>query len=298
MRSSRISGCLRRCCSIVYVKPARRRVARAASSTRSPTLISACGRVAPGGKIIIAGAGTYNVAAGTHPGGIVVNANGATINLDGATIGHGSPAFTINADDVTVTGPGVLDGGATTNNAIEVNSGADNFTLDGVEIKNWGLAGVLVDGTHASLKLVNNWLHDNHDGFHFGSATALSGVVTINGNLFKFNTAWGIWNESTGTIPAEYNSWGSIAGSAAPAGDGTSGNVDATPFTFVEVFTDAAITPMSVVEGQTFSVNVLADVAGLYAVQYKLTYDPTLLQFQGIANGAFGACTVNTARQA
>jgi hypothetical protein len=253
---------------------------------------SAWTRVAPGGKIIVAGAGTYNVAAGTHAGGIVVTGNGATINLNGATINAGSPAFTINADDVVINGPGTLDGNAT-DPGILVQTGADNFTLNGVEIKNWS-DGVRLEGSHASLKLVNNWLHDNVAGFRFNGATALSGVVTIEGNLFKFNTGDGIANESSVNIPAKYNSWGNIGGPA--SGDGVSANVTATPFTFVELFTDAGDAPINVVEGDIFPVKVQADVAGMYAVQYKLTYDPTLLVFQSITPGSFAPnCVTNTA---
>nr|MCU0507753.1 DUF1565 domain-containing protein [Anaerolineae bacterium] len=229
---------------------------------------------------------------GAMPGGVIITNDGVTINLNGATIGAGSPAFTIDADDVTVNGPGIYDGNGT-DPGVLVKTGADNFTLNGVELKNWA-DGVLLEGSHESLKLVNNWLHDNATGFRFNSATALTGVVTINGNLFNANSGAGIQNDSTPTIPAEYNSWGNIGGAA--AGDGIGGNVDAAPFTFVEVYTDAAVTAKDVEEGETFTVQVLADAAGMYAVQYRLTYDPTLLQVQTpVANGVFGDCTVNTA---
>ena len=69
-----------------------------------------------------------------------------TINLNGQTVGPGSPAFTINADDFTLNGPGTLDGGASSSPGILVNGGADNFILNNVEIKNWA-DGVEVAGS-------------------------------------------------------------------------------------------------------------------------------------------------------
>ena len=260
-----------------------------------------------GGTVYVFKGGTYNVSAGAHPGGVVVTGDGATINLNGATVGAGSPAFTIAADDVTLMGPGVLDGNHASSPAILVPDGADNFILDGVEIRNW-MEGVWVRGAHASLKLVNNWIHNNESGgIRFFSDLALAGVVTINGNLLKDNTAQGITNLSTTvTVPAAYNSWGS-AGGPTPPGDGVYGPVTDSPYTFAELFVDVtpdtAATVRNVNELDTFAVAVKVDAKGLYAVQYKLTYDPAYLTLQDsdgmtpgvqVADGAFkgsGSCT-------
>jgi len=234
---------------------------------------------------------TITYAAGTYPGGIIVTNNNITIDLGGATVGAGSPAFTILGDDVTLQN-GILNGDGD-DPGVLVADGADNFTLNAMEIESW-LDGVVVTGSHASLKIVNNWFHDNDNGLQFNGDAALSGVITIEGNLFKSNTGPGIQNESAASVEAEYNSWGNVAGPG--AGDGISTNVDADPWSFVEVFTDADA--RSVVENQVFTVNVKVEAAGLYAVQYKLTFDPKLLVLQGVSDGPFkgtGSCATDTA---
>lgn len=244
---------------------------------------------------------TVTYAGNPAAGGVVVNTNGVKINLNGATVGHGSPAYTINADNVTVTG-GVLDGAGDPSPAVLVNAGADNFTLENVEVRNWA-QGVEVAGSVNSLKIVGNWFHDNTgNGVLVDSTVALGGVVTIEGNLFKFNGGNGIQNDgATANLPAEYNSWGDFAGPA--AGDGVGGSVDATPFSFAELFVDVTpdtlATTRTVNEGDTpVNVAVKVDAAGLYAAQYKLTYDSSLLTLNSVSDGSFkgtGTCVTNTA---
>ena len=240
----------------------------------------------------------FTAPAWTYPGGLVVNTLGVTIDLNGTTVGQGSPAYTINADDLTIIGPGVLDGNGSTSPGILVNGGADNFILEGAEIREWA-AGVEVVGAHESLKLVGNWMHLNTgDGIQFAADLGLSGNVTINGNLLKVNDGFGINNLSGVDIPATYNSWGDVGGPA--AGDGVNGPVTHTPYTFSELFVDVtpdtAATEAHVNELSTFDVAVKVDAKGLYAVQYKLTYDPAYLTLQDsdgvtpgvqVADGAF-----------
>lgn len=156
---------------------------------------------------------------GNTSGGIVVPANkiGLTFELTGKTIGYGSPAFTIFGDDITIQGPGVLDGTGNSpqTSGIVVEGGADNFILDGVYIQSWQ-NGIEVNGAHTSFKVVSSWIHDNTAaGMLFNSDVSFtpSSVVTIEGNLFKANGGAGIENLSTTTtIPASYNSWGTING--------------------------------------------------------------------------------------
>ncbi|MGH2543544.1 MAG: hypothetical protein ACRDIB_12130, partial [Ardenticatenaceae bacterium] len=85
----------------------------------------------------------FHLPGGSFQGGLTVSSEGITLNLNGTTFGPGSPAFTINAADVTIQGPGTLDGDPTnsgTNSgspAILVTGGGDNFTLRDVEVKRW-----------------------------------------------------------------------------------------------------------------------------------------------------------------
>ena len=173
------------------------------------TLQAAVNAASAGDVIVAVTAGPFG-----PEGSAVVGTAGVTINLQGRTFGPGSPAFTISADDVTILGPGVLDGNGSTSPGILVNGGADNFILEGAEIREWA-AGVEVAGAHESLKLVGNWMHLNTgDGIRFAADLGLSGIVTINGNLLKKNAGAGINNLSGVDIPATYNSWGDVGGPA------------------------------------------------------------------------------------
>ena len=258
----------------------------------------------PGGEIVIpTGATTaqaqaiLNCAAGrtvmfesgTYPGGLTVNGNGTTVELNGCTVTGGSPASTIVGDDVTILGPGVLDGWTGSANnpdpAVLVQAGADNFTIDGVEIKRWA-DGIQVAGAVTSLKVVNNWVHDNTDAGLQVDAD-VGGVVTIEGNLFKANGGPGVAYGGSGLLDAEYNSWGDLGGPNATNGDGADSNtVDFDPWTFAEVFVDVdpdnEATQRTVTEVQTFDVKLKADAAKLYGLAFKLTYDPDVLAMNSL----------------
>ncbi len=89
---------------------------------------------------------TLTFVSGSYPGGLIVNTPQLTFDLNNVTIGAGSPAFTINAPDTTILGPGILDGNGNSSPAILVKANGDNFILDGVEIREW-LDGVQVEGS-------------------------------------------------------------------------------------------------------------------------------------------------------
>ena len=204
-------------------------------------------------------------------GGIVVDTPNTTINLNGSTFGPGSPAFTINAANVTILGPGTLNGDPTatgTNSsdpAVLVNAGADNFTLKDVEVLNWE-DGVEIAGDVTSLKVIGNYIHDNTDaGLQVDASVAIDGIVTVEGNLFKANGT-GIRNDGANSLPAQYNSWGALSG---PASGDTAGAtaVDTTDYTFAEVFMDVEpdteATQRDVAETQTFEVALKVDAENL-----------------------------------
>ena len=62
-----------------------------------------------------------------------------------------------------------------------------------------------------SLKITNNWIHNNTDAGLQVDATP-TGVITINGNLFKANGGPGVTYGGGGSLNATYNSWGDLAG--------------------------------------------------------------------------------------
>lgn len=219
-------------------------------------------------------------------GGGIANVAGVTIDLSGQTVGPGSPAFTINADDITIKGPGILDGDTGSGNSIDpailVNAGADNFILDGVEIRHWA-DGVELAGDVTSFKMGNNWIHLNTDaGLQIDSAvTNIGGILTIEGNLFKANGGDGIQNNSAFALDAEYNSWGDLGGPAVGNGDGVSAGVDYEPWTFIEFFFDVDPDTEALVrdvpEATSFDVALKADAWKVYALSFVFSYDPDML---------------------
>ena len=219
---------------------------------------------------------------GAYPGGYTISTNGLTINLNGSTIGHGSPAFTITGDDVTIQGPGVIDGNGSADPGILVLAGADNFTLRDIEVRKWN-DGVRLTGDVVSLKIAGNWFHDNtDDGLSLESGVLVGGVINIEGNLFKNDGGNGIDNNGdTLSLKAQYNSWGDRLGPAGPQGDGVSGSVDASNFTFVEPFMDMVPDTLAatrnVLQSQSFDVKLNVEAAKLYGLTFKLTYDPAYL---------------------
>lgn len=216
-----------------------------------------------------------NYASGSYPGGLVVGRDELTFNLNGVTVGAGSPAFDIYGDDIVINGPGKFDGLGAADPAIYVNTGADNFILDGVEITGW-TDGVYVGGAVESLKIVNNWIHTNSGRGLVVDGTP-TGVVTIKGNLFKANADAGVLYLGEGQLDATYNSWGSPTGPVGLDAD----KVLSTPFNFYELYfdMDPVVTGEQawrrVAVSQTFNVALKADAANVYGLSFKFTYDPT-----------------------
>lgn len=215
---------------------------------------------------------------GPFSGTSTISKDGLIIDLDGKTFSGGSPAFIISGDDITVQN-GVLDGWTGSGNhpssAIEVQDGADNFSLLNTEVLHWK-DGLELQGAAVSFKVVGNWFHDNSEsGLQLNSEAGLSGVVTIEGNLFKENGGPGIQNDSGNSLEAEYNSWGHYAGPT--SGDGVSSDVDYDPWTFIEPYLDvdpdAELLERAVLENQSFDVRLKVDAQKLYGLSFKLSYD-------------------------
>jgi len=236
---------------------------------------------------------------GIYPGGLIVNGNQTTINLNGSTVGKGSPAFTINADDVTIKGIGVLDGNGDASPGILVNAGADNFILDGVEVREWA-NGVQLAGDVTSFKIVSNWIHSNTgNGLLIDADVDLGGVVTIEGNLFKVNGGNGIQHNGNGTLPATYNSWGDVDGPLVGDGDGISASVTYDPWTFAEIYLD--VDPVTsgdqvtrnVIANDAFDVAFKVEAQNLYGLAFSYTYSTSLLTLNSTTFTApwIGRCT-------
>jgi parallel beta-helix repeat protein len=235
---------------------------------------------------------TWEVDTATYAGGIQVNTNDLTLDLNGNTVGSGSPWLTVNADDVTVVGPGTIDGGGGGGAGILVQGGADNFILDSTEVTGWA-TGIELAGDVESFKIVSNWIHSNTEhGLLVDADVDLTGVVTIEGNLFKVNGGNGIQHNGTVyqdglpfPLPAEYNSWGDPAGPSGPLGDGVGSlhpdAVDFDPWTYVEsffdVWPDTLALERHVPEDSSFDVALKADAVNLYGITFQFTYDTARL---------------------
>lgn len=237
----------------------------------------------------------------TLAGGGVVTTDQITIKMNGATAGPGSPFLEVAAEDVFVVGPGTLDGGGSADPAIRILAGGNNFTMTDMEVAGWA-DGVEVASSVTSLKLVGNFIHDNTDaGLQVNSGVTLSGVVTVEGNLFKDNGGNGVTNDGTVTLDATYNSWGDVAGPAGPLGDGVGANVSFDPWTFAEMYFDMQPdepgdqTAVAVSLGESFDVELKAEAENIYALEFAFTYDDSLLAYNGITFAApwNGQCTDN-----
>ena len=259
-----------------------------------PTLVTA----GSGGELIIPTGATQAEAAavfacapvngvvtfegGSYPGGYTITTNGLNIKLNGSTVGAGSPAFTIDADDVSLLGPGLLDGGGVTDPGVLVLAGADNFTLKDAHVTGWQ-DGLRLAGSVISFKMAGNYIYGNSDdGLSVESGAAVDGVLNVEGNLFKDNGGAGVDNAGVNAnFNVQYNSWGDIAGPTGALGDGTAGSVDAANFTFIEPFLDMVPDTLagsvSVIENAAFSAKLKMDATNVYGFTFKATYDTAYL---------------------
>lgn len=247
----------------------------------------------------------FTFATGDHDGGISVKNDYLTFELNGATIGAGGPAFLIQGDNIIINGPGLLDGGGSSYNAIvveDVEDGVFNFTLDTVEITGWE-TGVYYFGTITNTQVVDNFIHDNTGhGVYFEEQPIFQTPVSfyIQGNMFKHNNYKGVYNRRSPDINTEYNSWSDFAGADGPDGDGAN-NADTDPYTHVDlymvstrwedvdnwpnqVFVDDAdpLTPYD-----TITYQVKAHVENVTGASFVLEFDPALIEVKEIVNNDY-----------
>ena len=229
---------------------------------------------------------TLYVAASPAPvsGGFIVNKPLTIILGDGVVIQNNSPCFTVASSHVTITAETI--GAATcvpTDGAsgIVVNDGLTDVTISGLEIDGSDITGsnhgIEFLGASSYIRILDNFIHDMLvDGVFFPATP--TGTVEIQGNLFLNNVGLGI-NAGDGTVSAEYNSWGDYAGPAGTYGDGVSTNVDADPWTNVDLFLVTSGTPWAnqVVTGKNITYTVKASLKNVTGAVFTLTYNPAVL---------------------
>ncbi len=231
----------------------------------------------PGDEIMATGFGPY--------AGAVVDTPGLTIDLNGATLNGASPAITVSAANLTVMN-GVLDGLGSSSPGVLVSPGGHNFILQEVEVTGWA-DGVQIATPVTSFKMVSNYVHDNAGaGLLIDPLAALSGVITIEGNLFKANGAYGVENLNGVAVDATYNSWGCFAGPGNPGCDVAGTDVLFTPWTFSEIYLDMEpplnAASVNVYENESFDVKLMIDAVNLSAVAFDISYDSSRLTLDNL----------------
>jgi hypothetical protein len=242
---------------------------------------------------------TLTFEGGEYPGGLIVpeDREYLTFDLNGAEIGTASPAFTVYGDHNIILGPGLLDGGESLDHAIVVEDGVVDFTLDLVEITGWA-DGLHFNGLITNTVISDNFIHDNTgDAIYFGAQPATQTPVSfyIQGNMFKHNGGLGINNPNgTSPIDATYNSWSDFYGPTVGDGDGVSDFVDygertdpeVDKWTHVALYLESSGTPWAdqVVNGQTITYTVKADLRNATGAYFVLDYPETLLTNPVITN--------------
>ena len=110
-----------------------------------------------------------------------------------------------------------------------------NIIIEGLEfVGTTGTDGIHFAGAITDVVIVDNWFHNfAGDGIEFTAQP--TGTVDIQGNLFQDNDGLGI-NASTFTLVAEYNAWGDYDWPNRETVTDVSANVDATPWTHVDLY--------------------------------------------------------------
>ncbi|HOU24761.1 MAG TPA: right-handed parallel beta-helix repeat-containing protein, partial [Anaerolineae bacterium] len=255
----------------------------------------------PGGELIIpegasqaeaqaildcAAGKTVMFESGTYSGGLKLEKDGTKLKLNGCTVGQGSPAFTISANDVTLEGPGKIDGGGTGSGVgIVVKGGVERLWIRDCEITNWSDDGLQFLGAITGLKLVDNYIHGNGgDGVQFDATPG--GTVDIYGNAFRANGGVGVTSAGSTNVDVTYNEWGDVAGPDGTNGDGVGPNVTYNPWVFGKLYVSPAT--QSVAETEQATVYIKMDVHHLYGLQFDIEFDETVLQLaENPAIGAF-----------
>ena len=245
---------------------------------------------------------TITFEAGTveYPGNIIIpdGREHLTIVLaDGVKINANSPCFTVEADYTTIKAQNIGMAACVTvagSNGIDVADGVVNLTVDGLEIYGPGNDGIHFSGVITDVVLKDNFIHGlAGNGVFFGAQPVAQtvGAIDIHGNMFQNNGGNGI-EAGAYTVPAEYNSWGNVAGAA--AGDGASSGVDADPFTHVDLYLESSGTPWAnqVVSGQTITYTVMGHLVNANAADFVLAYPANLTYVSSTAGTPFGVDNV------
>ncbi|MHB8856802.1 MAG: hypothetical protein ACYC6K_09315 [Bellilinea sp.] len=250
---------------------------------------------APTGSTLIVPSGTYS-----RIGAYTISTSGLTLTLQsGVVIQNSSPCFSVTASNTTINAETL--GGAkcvptSGSHGITVAAGLSNIVIAGIEIDGaTGTNGINFAGVVTGVAIIDNYIHGlAGDGVFFGAQPV--GVIDIHGNLFQSNTGLGI-NAGTYIVSAEYNSWGDYDGPAtATGGDGISASVDADPWTHVDLYMTSSGSPWAnqVVNGQTITYTVMANLKNVNAADFTLLYPAKLTYVAPItAGGTFSSETTS-----
>ncbi|MBN2550422.1 MAG: right-handed parallel beta-helix repeat-containing protein, partial [Anaerolineales bacterium] len=251
--------------------------------------------------------GTVLLGPQTYTGGLIVSCGVTIRGTTGTVVTHGSPAFTITGDGVTIEYL-EIDMGGDTSPAIVTGNAVNDLVLKNLEIHSGGAGsdGIQIAHNVSNLQIYDNYIHNmGGDGLEYASGTAVTGVHEVQGNLFQVNTGCGVNNASGIAYDVTYNSWGDILGPALGVGDGVSGSLTYDPWTHAAlsmVYSGSPV-PDKVGVGSQISYNIQIDAARLYGADFDLAFDNTLLSVVSITNSglltqASPGCALSTPAEA
>ena len=255
---------------------------------------------APAGSTIVLPTGNIPV-----PGGFFINTDGLTIVLSpGTVILPSSPCFTVTADDFSLIANPIGSSSCTPSggsHGIDVTAPVSNLTIQGVEfIGTTGNDAIHLGANVNGLKIVDNYIHGfAGDGIEYSAGTTVSGVHTVQGNLFLSN-GLAINNASGNPYTVEYNSFGTLAAPVVAGANGISTNLDAAPHTHASLSAVSSGSPVAdkVAVGAQITYTVRIAAAELYGADFDLDFDQTKLQVVSLNNsGAFptaGSCALDS----
>ncbi len=145
----------------------------------------------------------------------------------GAVTWDENAAITVTIKNNDLTGAGYGEGISI---GSEYGDGTVDATIEGNDISNWG-HGIWLGPTSNQIVITNNNIINNVEvdsGIHIVGVDV--SCIKINFNNIEGNAAYGVYNDGSGILDAEFNYWGCADGPGSEGCDAVSENVDYDPW--------------------------------------------------------------------
>jgi hypothetical protein len=202
---------------------------------------------------------------------------------------NSSASLAVAIENNKLTGEGSTDADGV---YIDGSEGIVKATIKGNVISGWQNGTALVNLLGAGSSISSNTIANNTVGIDVAAAVNASNILVDKNNIYG-NAVYGIRNLNISTLNAKYNWWGNETGPYEPtfnpagSGDNISGNVEFKPWLVQpypplapvsELYVNPSLIKCWTGMNATFTVKVKLDNARLlYGYQFKLTWNPTLL---------------------